>query len=294
MTTVPSFGFHLYIRFPNVQGDVVGGKFDRCFKLDSFQWGIGRGISGPSRRRRGARAQGNAQEEQPREVSAPSVSEITTTFPWNAETNFLFGVQMAGVCFPVVEILSDDMTFALYDCIVSGFSVSASASGKSRKSRSEDGSQSASVSLNFTALSQKTTSTFRRPILVPTGLSTGLNQLHEDFRVFGPLVFVYLNQYDLFQAAKCCKTFLHSANHQSLLKQLTHEWGYNISDSTSTMDGFKLPNYTKSGEYGSDDDDNDAASSAEKEAKKAKEELEQQIIREDLQKAPFAYLFLKQ
>lgn len=128
--------FCIYLRIPGVPGDVSGGRFDGCFTISSYQFGVGRAVSsggGYGRRRR----QRPASEEKKREVSDPSVSEISVTIHgWNAHMTFLAGLQMAGnhptpispciigVCFPVVEIISGDSILTLTDCIVSGFSVS--------------------------------------------------------------------------------------------------------------------------------------------------------------------------
>lgn len=84
------------------------------------------------------------------------------------------------------------------------------------------------------------------------------------------------------------------ASHPSLLVQRTHEFSYDTLDSVTTLDGFKMPKNKMARPYNDDaDDDGDAADgSNEKQKEKANAELEQQLLREDVLKAPFAHLLL--
>ncbi|MDE2240007.1 MAG: type VI secretion system tube protein Hcp, partial [Rhodospirillales bacterium] len=59
----------IYIKYTNpaVNGDVTTQGFDKQIEVQSFQWGVGRGIGSPTG------SSGN------REASTPSVSEITVS-----------------------------------------------------------------------------------------------------------------------------------------------------------------------------------------------------------------------
>ena len=57
----------LYMEYDTIKGDVTAEGHEGWIELNSFQWGLGRGISSPT----GAAAD--------RESAAPSVSEITVT-----------------------------------------------------------------------------------------------------------------------------------------------------------------------------------------------------------------------
>src|SRR5947209_12595857 len=57
----------IYMNYNNLPGDVTAAGHEGWIECNSFQWGVGRGISSPT----GASAD--------RESSAPSVSEIVVT-----------------------------------------------------------------------------------------------------------------------------------------------------------------------------------------------------------------------
>jgi len=271
----------MFLRIPGVEGSVSGGKYDRCYPIDSFQFGVGRGVGSPTRRKRRGGKQ-KQEEENEREISVASVSEITLTMDkMDAHVTFLFGLNLAGVCFPIIELFVDDNKYTLQDVIISGFSLS---SGGRR--------QRCSLSLNFAGMSTTTKSVFRRPVTVPNGIPEfGLCQPHERFYGIGPLIFSFLEQQDLWNAARTCVLWLWCASKPSLQKEKSSTWSYEISTSQTTLDGFKLPKVTKGEGLGYNDDDNNVVDENEKAQEKSKEELEQSIIREDLKKSPFAFLF---
>jgi len=203
------------------------------------------------------------------------------------------GIILLGVAYPILELFLGDSVFTLKECIISGFSVSAGDDeGKKRPSLSS------SISLNFTGISQSTTSIFRRPISVPIELknSTGISQPHVEFRAIGAVIFSHLSQADLWNVARTCILWLHCASSPMLLKESAHTWSYEMYTSATTLDGFRLPKMVKKSDRDNNDDDNNTnnENDAEKAEEKAKEELEQSIIREDLKKAPFAFLFENQ
>lgn len=68
----------IYMQFDGIQGDATDTGFEQWITLDTFQWGIGRGITTPV---------GSAAN---REASQPSVSEITVTKQLDIASNPLF------------------------------------------------------------------------------------------------------------------------------------------------------------------------------------------------------------
>lgn len=130
----------IYIKYGDIKGDVTaeGHKgTDGWVEVNSFQFGIGRGISSPT---------GGGSD---RESSAPSVSEIVVTKPmdkssyrWMEESLWGEGVDVQiDFCKTDKDKLEVYTTYKLSDCMVSGYSVS---SGGDRPSES--------ISLNFTKI----------------------------------------------------------------------------------------------------------------------------------------------
>jgi len=173
----------------------------------------------------------------------------------------------------------------LKDTIISGYSVS---------SDGDDSDTNASISLNYTSMSQKTKSVFRRPISVPIELSKnfGIHQPHTEFRAIGTEIFTRLSQKDLWNVAQTCILWLHCSSSNLLLKERSHEWSYNLATGETSLDGFRLPSLVSERSGYDSDGDNNNENQDEKEKEKAKKEVEQSIVREDLKKAPFPH-FLK-
>ena len=130
----------IYMKYGDIKGDVTaeGHKgADGWVEVNSFQFGIGRGISS---------ATGGSTD---RESSAPSVSEIVVTKPmdkssfrWVEESLHGEGVEVEiDFCKTDKDKLEVYTTYKLSDCMVSGYSVS---SGGDRPSES--------ISLNFTKI----------------------------------------------------------------------------------------------------------------------------------------------
>ncbi|MDB5306042.1 MAG: hypothetical protein JWO38_244 [Gemmataceae bacterium] len=125
-----------------IKGDVTEGSHKTWIELNSFQWGVGRGISSPT----GASAD--------RESSAPSVSEITTTKAQDAATIAIVNEALQGEGQTVIiDFCKTDkgqlevyLTYTLTNCMISGYSIS---SGGDRPSES--------LSLNFTKIEVKNT-----------------------------------------------------------------------------------------------------------------------------------------
>ena len=130
----------IYIKYGDIKGDVTaeGHKgADGWVEINSFQFGVGRGIASPT---------GGSTD---RESSAPSVSEIVVTkamdkssFSWLEES--LWGEGQA-VTIDFVKTDKDKLevytSYKLEDAMVSGYSVS---SGGDRPSES--------ISINFTKI----------------------------------------------------------------------------------------------------------------------------------------------
>jgi type VI secretion system secreted protein Hcp len=123
-----------------IKGDVTEAGHTGWIELNSFQWGVGRGISSPT----GASAD--------RESSAPSVSEIVVTKATDSASTKLLNEALQGdgktVILDFVKTdkskLSVYMTYTLTNTMISGYSLS---SGGDRPSES--------VSLNFTKIEFK-------------------------------------------------------------------------------------------------------------------------------------------
>lgn len=118
-----------------IKGDVTADGHAGWIELNSFQFGVGRGISSPT---------GGSED---RESSAPSISEITVTKDQDAATGPLVTAALQGEGVTVVidfvktsaGKLDKFMTYTLTNAMISGWSTS---SGGDRPSES--------LSLNFT------------------------------------------------------------------------------------------------------------------------------------------------
>lgn|SRR5208283_74986 len=119
----------------SVKGDATAANWEGWVELNSFQFGVGRGISSPT---------GGSAD---RESSAPSVSEITITKDQDSSTGPLLTAALQGegvtVIIDFVKTSSGQllkyMEYTLTNTIISGWSTS---SGGDRPSES--------ISLNFT------------------------------------------------------------------------------------------------------------------------------------------------
>jgi type VI secretion system secreted protein Hcp len=123
-----------------IKGDVTEEGHKDWIELNSFQWGLGRGISSPT---------GGSLD---RESSAPSISEITVTKASDTSTIKIVNEALQGEGKTVlIDFTKTDkgklevyMTYTLSECMISGYSVS---SGGDRPSES--------LSLNFTKIESK-------------------------------------------------------------------------------------------------------------------------------------------
>jgi len=136
----------IYVKYDGIPGDVTSAGHEQWIEVNSFQWGVGRGIGDPT---------GSAAD---REGSTPSVSEITVSKTTDSASPNLMraalGLAPGGEGKTVViDFVKTDqgqpeayMTYTLTNALVSGYSVS---SGGDRPSES--------LSLNFTKVEFKNT-----------------------------------------------------------------------------------------------------------------------------------------
>jgi type VI secretion system secreted protein Hcp len=127
----------IYVKYEGIKGDVTAEGYTDFFEVQSFQWGVGRGIGSPL---------GGSKD---REASTPSVSEITVTKTQDNATTELLRQALWGEG-KKVEIKftkTDKDKFEAYleidleECMISGYSAS---SGGDRPTES--------LSLNFTKI----------------------------------------------------------------------------------------------------------------------------------------------
>ncbi|HEX7758201.1 MAG TPA: type VI secretion system tube protein Hcp [Caulobacteraceae bacterium] len=135
----------IYMKIDGVTGTVTEPGHKDWIEINSFQWGVGRGIS---------TAVGNANN---RESTTPSISEITVTHSMDKSSINLFDLAVADAKGKKFEI---DFTktatgtgnaeaylhYELENCMISGYSIS---SGGDLPSES--------ISLNFTKITEKFT-----------------------------------------------------------------------------------------------------------------------------------------
>lgn len=128
----------IYMNYDNlsIAGDVTAeGHTGGWIELNSFQWGVGRGISSPT---------GSSSD---RESSAPSISEIVVTKAQDVASSKLLNASLDGEGVTVIiDFCRNDkgklesyLKYTLTNTMVSGYSIS---SGGDRPSES--------ISLNFT------------------------------------------------------------------------------------------------------------------------------------------------
>jgi type VI secretion system secreted protein Hcp len=133
----------IYMKYTGIDGDVTAAGHEKWIECNSFQWGVGRGISSPT---------GSSAD---RESSAPSVSEIVVTKAQDVATvkalNEAFQGEGVAVTIDLCKTdkgkLETYLSYTLTNTMISGYSIS---SGGDRPSES--------LSLNFTKVECKLTS----------------------------------------------------------------------------------------------------------------------------------------
>ncbi len=131
----------IYLQFDGMTGEVTAAGHEGWIELESFSWGVGRGII----------MQTGASKD--REASAPSLSEVTVTKQMDETSPYFFTEACVGkgktatIHFVKTgEELETYMEYVLSDVMVSGYSVS---SGGDRPAES--------ISLSFTKIETKYT-----------------------------------------------------------------------------------------------------------------------------------------
>src|SRR5947199_9403573 len=115
----------IYVQYAAVKGDVTEATHKGWIEVNSFQWGVGRGISSPT---------GGSSD---RESSAPSVSEIVVTKPTDISTVKLLDESLEGEGVDVtIDFCKTDkgklnvyLAYTLNNTMISGYS---SSSGSDR------------------------------------------------------------------------------------------------------------------------------------------------------------------
>ena len=113
----------IYLNYNNlgIKGDVTQGNHKDWIALNSFQWGVGRGISSPV---------GNLKN---REASEPSVSEITVTKQLDKRVHHCYVRTISSTkkgCYVIDFVRTgekgDDvyLKFTLTNALISGYSLS--------------------------------------------------------------------------------------------------------------------------------------------------------------------------
>ena len=130
----------IFLKYDGIDGEATTTGFEKWIEVNSFQFGVGRGIS-------------SAYGQSTRESSIASVSEISLTKPSDGSSPKLMVAALTGTLDKKVTIsmvrtsqgsVQPYMVYELEGCGVSGYSVS---SGGDRPSES--------VSLNFDKISFK-------------------------------------------------------------------------------------------------------------------------------------------
>ena len=111
----------IFMKYGDIKGDVTTDGFQDWTELQSFQWGIGRGV--------GSAVSG----AMTRESSAPSVSEISVSKTMDAASPGLWTDSVAGMFNTAVTITFTTtskgatekfLSYELTDCGLSGYAVS--------------------------------------------------------------------------------------------------------------------------------------------------------------------------
>ena len=132
---------NLYLKYGAIEGSATHDTVIKQIQIDSYQFGVGRGLSSPS----GAVTK--------RDASHPSLSEVTVSKAMDASSVKLFGEACDGKAVPKVTLThlratqpggatEPLLTIEMDECMISGWSISASS----------DSNPMESVTLNFTKI----------------------------------------------------------------------------------------------------------------------------------------------
>lgn len=116
----------IYVLWEGIKGNVTADGYADHMAIDSFSFGIGRGITMEA---------GNMAN---REASRPSVSEVVISKPADNSATAIFKESVTGAAGKKVSLkfvqtgadkVTEFMTYDLEDVLVSGYSISAGAEG---------------------------------------------------------------------------------------------------------------------------------------------------------------------
>ncbi len=117
----------IYIEYEGIEGNATAAGFEKHFKVESFSFSVGRGISMES---------GNMSN---RETTRPSLSEIVFTKVADNSCTALFKEAVTGSAGKKVTVkfvrtgtdnVTEYMSYELENCLVSNYSLSGSAEGE--------------------------------------------------------------------------------------------------------------------------------------------------------------------
>ena len=117
----------VYLELEGIEGNVTTQGYEKQIELDTFSWGVGRGISMITGRTAN------------REVSSPSISEVTVSKSMCKATPLLvqeavIGTKGKKAIIHLVrtggDTLEEYMTYTLENCLISSYSVSGGSDGE--------------------------------------------------------------------------------------------------------------------------------------------------------------------
>ena len=116
----------IYLEYEGIKGNVTADGYADHMRIESIQFGVGRGIT---------MEPGNLAN---REATRPTISEVTLTKTVDRSAIALFKEAVSGSSGKTVKIkfvqtgadsVTEFMDYELTDCLVSGYSISGSAEG---------------------------------------------------------------------------------------------------------------------------------------------------------------------
>ncbi|WP_075188054.1 Hcp family type VI secretion system effector [Teredinibacter haidensis] len=116
----------IYLEWEGIEGNVTADGYDKHLSVDSFQFGVARGITMEA---------GNCSN---REASRPSFSEVHVTKPADNSCTAIFTEGAYGSAGKTIKVkfvqtgsdkVTEYMTYTLENCLVSSYSVSADSEG---------------------------------------------------------------------------------------------------------------------------------------------------------------------
>ena len=117
----------IYVKWDGIKGNVTASGYTDHMSVDSFSFGVGRGITMEA---------GNMAN---REAGRPSVSEVTLSKVTDNATTGIFKESVSGSAGKKITLkfvktgadkVTEFMTYDLEDALVSGYSITASADGE--------------------------------------------------------------------------------------------------------------------------------------------------------------------